>query len=117
MKRSKHLNETRMIKSYLTDYEYKRVSARAKANNVSISQYVKLVLNAVDDANVKRNREKQEISDKQYHDLIIELKRIGTNLNQIARNSNRGLDVDDDLKNWINRNIKILQKVLRNVSY
>lgn len=109
-------NDTHVVKTYLTNYEYRKLIANAHKNNLSISKYIKLVLTINEKTDVNQYVNDEEMSKVDYHNLIVQLKKIGTNLNQIARNSNKGLNIDVDLRNWLDENIDVIKKALRDVS-
>ncbi len=63
----------------LTPYEYELFEHKVKRARITKSSFIRKVL---------RNEEIREAPPYEFHEFNIELKRIGTNLNQIARQLN-----------------------------
>ncbi|MDX2264114.1 MAG: plasmid mobilization relaxosome protein MobC [Hyphomicrobiales bacterium] len=99
----------RRIRVQLSDVEQRRLAAAAKDAGVSQSAYVRaLIASATTGAKhptpprSKRTAEKLEIAE--VHQLAMQVKRLGTNVNQMAKQANEGLvplrraEVEDILK-------------------
>lgn len=115
-------NDTHKVKAYLPTYVYTMLKADAKKNNASMSSYIKLAILAFHDDNVLKNtRNTDNQKDIDYHDFVVQLTRIGTNLNQISRKCNQGFKIDNDLRDFIDdysdKIDDLLEKMSNNVDY
>lgn len=77
-------NRTKVIRARLSEEEKEQVCRRAKAEGITLSMYLrKSVLG-------------ERIASKTDIQIVFELKKIGTNLNQLAKHVN-SLPIDDNI--------------------
>lgn len=102
MKKEKRTGKA-AVKVYLTDEEHKRLDTLSSGSGYSKSSYMRSVLNSM----IPR-----ETPPMKFHDLIFELNKIGTNINQIAKVANMTGSIES--KEY-QKQYKELQKVVRDL--
>lgn len=71
------IHRTRKMTFRLTEEEYKKIKEKVEEAGISQQQFL-----------LKTALEKEIIHIKEYQELIFQIKKIGTNINQIARKAN-----------------------------
>ena len=80
---------THMISVRLTDAERRKLSQICAVSGLPVSAVLRQLISGV----TIRQRPPQEL-----HELYLEINRIGTNINQIARKTNAGFATKDDMR-------------------
>lgn len=110
-------SDTHPLKIYLFDSEYRDLKRDVKQAGVDhMSTYIRYALDLVKASDIKHTIEESRKLNKSYHDLTVQLSKLGTNLNQIARQYNKGVGDDVELKDWVNKNGKQITKLLKELS-
>lgn len=109
-------NESHKVKVYLPLYVYNMLKSDSHKNGESMSGYIKdCILSIHENSDLKTD--KSDNQDKiDYHDLTVELVRLGTNLNQISRKANQGLKIDNDLRDFVDENSDKINDLLEEMS-
>lgn len=109
-------NESHKVKVYLSRYVYTMLKSDASKNGESMSGYIKdCILSIHENSDLKTD--KSDNQDKiDYHDLTVSLVRLGTNLNQISRKANQGLDINNDLRDFVDENSDKINDLLEEMS-
>ena len=97
--------EKKIIKRYslrMTEDEYEQIKSKAFESHLSMNEYIK-----------KSARGKVIIVVEGLRDLTIEIKRIGTNINQIAKNINAGNNLTEIEKEILLSEEKKLWQLLK----
>lgn len=82
------VHRTRKMTFRLTDEEYRKIKKKVEEAGISQQQFL-----------LKTAMEKEIIHIKEYQELIFQLKKIGININQIARKANEtGYISDTDIE-------------------
>lgn len=109
-------NESHKLKVYLPAYVYRVLKSDANKNGESMSGYIKDCILAIHENSDLKN-DKSDNQDKiDYHDLTVSLVRLGTNLNQISRKANQGLDINNDLRDFVDENSDKINDLLEEMS-
>ncbi len=82
---------TRIITFRVSDDEYARYEERASRAGLAVGAFARAA--GLDEAG-PRARRRRPVEHRALVQLMASLNRVGNNLNQLARNSNRGLDID-----------------------
>jgi len=82
---------TRIITFRVSDDEYARYEERASRAGLAVGAFARAT--GLDEAG-PRARRRRPVEHRALVQLMASLNRVGNNLNQLARNSNRGLDID-----------------------
>jgi len=95
------------IKVKVDDYE--RIKAAAQNRDLSMSAFVRSLL----DATIDDVRKRSSVDSQQLSELIYNLKKIGGNINQIAKKLNSG---DNDVSDrFVLQQLLIIQRTLKEV--
>lgn len=78
------VHRTRKMTFRLTEEEYGKIKKKVEEAGISQQQFL-----------LKTALEKEIIHIKEYQDLIFQIKKIGTNINQIARKANETGHISD----------------------
>lgn len=78
------VHRTRKMTFRLTEEEYKKIKEKVEESGISQQQFL-----------LKTALEKEVIHIKEFQELIFQIKKIGTNVNQIARHANETGVVSD----------------------
>ena len=109
-------NESHKLKVYLPAYVYNMLKSDSRKNGESMSGYIKDCILAIHE-NSDLKTDKSDNQDKiDYHDLTVSLVRLGTNLNQISRKANQGLDINNDLRDFVDENSDKINDLLEEMS-
>jgi hypothetical protein len=96
-----------IIKVKADDYE--RIKATAQTKNLSMSAFIRSLL----DATIDDVRNHTTVDTQQLSELIYQLKKIGGNINQIAKKLNGG---DNDVSDrFVLQQLLIIQRTLKEV--
>lgn len=105
---------------YLPSYLYNLLKVRARQNHENMSSYIRLCILAIEENNITDSRSlsvKKQNKDKiDYQNLTYQLSKIGTNLNQISRKANSGLDINDDLRDFVDEYSDKINDLLEKMS-
>ncbi|MBN8819197.1 MAG: plasmid mobilization relaxosome protein MobC [Sphingomonas sp.] len=82
---------TRIITFRVSDDEYARYEERASRAGLAVGAFARAA--GLDEAG-PRARRRRPVEHRSLVQALAALNRVGNNLNQLARNTNRGLDID-----------------------
>lgn len=97
------IHRTRKMTFRLTEEEYRKIKEKVEESGTSQQQFL-----------LKTALEKEIIHIKEFQELIFQIKKIGTNVNQIARHSNETGIVSEeelaDVKGGLNQIWQLLKQ-------
>lgn len=96
------VHRTRKMTFRLTEEEYGKIKKKVAEAGISQQQFL-----------LKTALEKEIIHIKEYQDLIFQIKRIGTNINQIARRANETGHISDKDIETVKGGLEQIWRLLR----
>mgnify|MGYP000621047837 CR=1 FL=1 len=102
-KKEETLAKTKDVHLRMNETEYNLLAERAKANSMTVSDFVR---SALDNQKVIIKYENYRRCLRNKKKLISEFGKIGSNLNQIARYFNQGGIISTEMKNEIRKSLR-----------